>query len=160
MYPRDFRLNKNVKNCIAVLLKYYRKQLKMKQKDFITYNNALICSMDSYSRIENLHPIKSDSIYIYLLHQIGATIEYDPAFWANLQPLFEQLLHDVTFYHIHNLQKTALKIKKLLPTDSSDIFVKEILDLCDLIPNYYAKCSDMSEEQFDKYMALGEVSVL
>ena len=157
MYPRDFRLNKNVKNCIAVLLKYYRKQLKMKQKDFITYNNALICSMDSYSRIENLHPIKSDSIYIYLLHQIGATIEYDPAFWANLQPLFEQLLHDVTFYHIHNLQKTALKIKKLLPTDSSDIFVKEILDLCDLIPNYYAKCSDMSEEQFDKYMALLDI---
>lgn len=100
MYPRDFRLNKNVKNCIAVLLKYYRKQLKMKQKDFITYNNALICSMDSYSRIENLHPIKSDSIYIYLLHQIGATIEYDQhsgRIFSHYLSSFYMMSHFITF---------------------------------------------------------------
>lgn len=157
MYPRKFRLNDNVKNCIAVLLKYYRKQAKMKQKDFITYNNALICSMDSYSRIENLHPIKSDSIYIYLLHQIDATIEYDPAFWANLQPLFQQLLDDVTYYHIDNLTRTAAKIKKLLPENSKDIFVQEIRDLCDIIPNYYAKCSDLNEDDFEKYLALLDI---
>lgn len=157
MYPRKFRLNDNVKNCIAVLLKYYRKQANLKQKDFITYNNALICSMDSYSRIENLHPIKSDSIYIYLLHQINATIEYDPAFWNNFQPLFEQVLEDVTFYHIDNLNRTTAKIKKLLPENSKDIFVQEIRDLCDIIPNYYANCSDLTEEDFEKYLALLDI---
>lgn len=154
MYPREFRLTNNVKNCVALILKYYRKELKMKQRDFITYNNALICSMDSYSRIENLHPIKSDSIYIYLLHQIGASIEYDPEFWNTLQPLFDQLLEDVTFYRIEQLQKTADKIKRILPATSKDIFVKEILELMDIIPNYYANCSELSEKAFEKYYQL------
>ena len=154
MYPRTFRLNNNVKNCVALILKYYRKQLKMKQRDFITYNDALICSMDSYSRIENLHPIKSDSIYIYLLHQINATIEFDPEFWRNFHPLFEQLLENVTFYHIDQIKKTTIKIKKVLPEESKDIFVQEIIELMNVIPTYYENCSELSEEQFDKYYHL------
>lgn len=138
---------------ISIILKYYRKRAKLKQRDFITYNGVTVCSADTYSRIENKQVIKSNSIYVYLLYQIGATYTQTSDFWDSFSNAFNDLLNAVTFYNIDEIANIANEIKKKLP-DINDIFVMEVKSLMDIIPVYYAQCSELSRDNYEKYLSL------
>lgn len=150
------QISDKVKGELSLLLKYYRKQRNMNQKDFITYNGATICSSDTYSRIENQKIIKSHSIYNYLLFQIDACYEFLPSFWETYHPMFEDLLTAVTRYRLEEVGALAQEIQEKLP-DSKDIYVKEITILMDVIPYYYENCSELSDENYEKYLSLYSV---
>lgn len=147
------QISDKIKGELSLILKYYRKRSNLNQRDFITYNGATICSADTYSRIENQKIIKSHSIYIYLLYQIDAGYEFLPLFWEAYQPLFEDLLTAVTRYELREVARIAGRIQEKLP-NSKDIYVKEVRLLMDIIPDYYENCSELSQENYDKYLSL------
>ncbi|MEG0274911.1 MAG: hypothetical protein RR690_07250, partial [Longicatena sp.] len=99
---KPIHIEDEIKQHISIVLKYYRSFQKIKQSDFILYNNASVCSADTYSRIENGKVIKRNSIYTYLLYQIDATYECFPSFWNNELPKFQQLVRALTMYHMED----------------------------------------------------------
>lgn len=152
MYGR-VEIHDETKKQLSLLLKYYRKKANLNQRDFITYNGATICSADTYSKIENCKIIKSNSIYHYLLVQIHAQLTLPASWWQPWSIQFQQLLELVTHYDINTL---AQKCESLLAQlqGKTDIFAVEYRELLQLMVSYYENCSEMTEEQFQKYMEL------
>ena len=116
MYGK-IQLDDVTKKKLSLLLKYYRKKAKLNQKEFITYNHATICSADTYSRIENQKIIKSNSIYHYLLYQMDAQIQIEPAYWEDFSVCWKRILELVTRYDIARLQTTIQTILAQFPDD-------------------------------------------
>ncbi|MCR0326618.1 hypothetical protein MKA58_04340 [[Clostridium] innocuum] len=152
MYGR-VEIDDETKRKLSLLLKYYRKKANLNQRDFITYNGATICSADTYSKIENCKIIKSNSIYHYLLVQIHAELTLPTSWWLPCRRTFQQLLELVTRYELQALAKQCEALLQLL-SEKTDIFAREYRELLQLMISYYENCSDMSEEQYQKYMEL------
>ena len=152
MYGR-VEIDDETKKKLSLLLKYYRKKANLNQRDFITYNGATICSADTYSKIENCKIIKSNSIYHYLLVQIHAELNLPSSWWEPWSTCFQELLELVTRYDLAGLaERCAVLFAQL--REKTDIFAVEYRELLMLMASYYEHCSEMSEEQFHKYMEL------
>lgn len=152
MYGR-VEIDDETKKKLSLLLKYYRKKANMNQRDFITYNGATICSADTYSKIENCKIIKSNSIYHYLLVQIHAELNLPSSWWEPWSTCFQELLELVTRYDLAGLAERCAALFAQL-REKTDIFAVEYRELLMLMASYYEHCSEMSEEQFHKYMEL------
>ncbi|MGX8834503.1 hypothetical protein ACWG0P_09825 [Amedibacillus sp. YH-ame6] len=153
---KPIHIEDEIKQHISIVLKYYRSFQKIKQSDFILYNNASVCSADTYSRIENGKVIKRNSIYTYLLYQIDATYECFPSFWNNELPKFQQLVRTLTMYQMEDYRNLCEQIKSDFH-GSKDFLAREIYSLLDISLQYFDTREMLERDMFEKYREIYKI---
>lgn len=152
----ELELTDDTKRKIGILFKFERMQMNLTQKAFIEYNGVLLCSLATYSKIENGFIIKSDEVYEEIAELHGLTIHYS----LDLNQLIEnniRIKKAIEDFDFDTSKNEALLCLNYLEPFKNGIIAKAFIRLYQDIIAHYTDRFDISIEHFEQYFDLYEI---